>query len=74
MSDLVKRLREAANKSFVYWNLGNEAADAIERKDAAIAELVGALRPFAANRFSAEDWFRASDVVAKYDKANLSTL
>lgn len=46
MSDLVKRLREAANKSSVYWNLGNEAADAIERKDAAIAELVAICAEF----------------------------
>ena len=44
MSDLVKRLRDAANKSVMdfgeHWNLEDEAADAIERKDAAIAELV----------------------------------
>ena len=42
-------------------------ADEIERNREAIAELVGALRPFADSRFVLEDWQRASDVIAKYD-------
>lgn len=85
MSDLVKRLRDAANKSVMdfgeHWNLEDEAADAIERKDAAIAELVGVLRSLVRAKDEKEAhgdtpvyrslkagcWESARAAIAKYD-------
>lgn len=83
MSDLVKRLRDAASSPArntmgigEHWNLEDEAADAIERKDAAIAELVEAGRAVV-DRWDSPLWkdlphtgefiARLRDVVAKYD-------